>query len=176
MAIIYTPDPDQCRLSAFVQPSLVRAAENDVAVKCSEPLEMRRVIEQMAGDLQAAQPDLIPFKQMDSLYEPGFISRLRLAPRKAGGHDFSVSCGDVPVSCHRAGTAYLSLGGELQPPDVPRRIAMNNRTFFGNGDNDQPNTPAASLGCLPAGVRPASDAVSEAKPKDDHSGDACDPG
>jgi hypothetical protein len=40
---------------------LVRAAENDVPVVFSALLEMRRVIEQIAGDLEAAQPDLIPF-------------------------------------------------------------------------------------------------------------------
>ena len=61
MTLMYTPHPAQSRLSAFVPSSLVRAAENDVPVKFSELLELRRVIEQMAGDLQAAQPDLIPF-------------------------------------------------------------------------------------------------------------------
>jgi len=45
MALMYTPHPDQSRLPAFVPPSLVRAAEKDFAVKFSELLEMRRVIE-----------------------------------------------------------------------------------------------------------------------------------
>jgi hypothetical protein len=61
VAIMYTPHPAQSRLTAFVPSSLVRAAQNDVTVKFSELLEMRRVIEQMAGDLQAARPDLVPF-------------------------------------------------------------------------------------------------------------------
>ncbi len=58
---MYTPHPAQSRLTAFVPSSLVRAAQNDVAIKFSEFLEMRRVVEQMADDLQAARPDLIPF-------------------------------------------------------------------------------------------------------------------
>jgi hypothetical protein len=61
MALMYTPHPAQSRLPAFVPPSLVRAAELDVSVNFNELLEMRRVIEQMAGDLEAAQADLIPF-------------------------------------------------------------------------------------------------------------------
>lgn len=44
-------------LQGFVPPSLVGAAQNDVSVKFSELLEMRRVIEQMADDIQAAGPD-----------------------------------------------------------------------------------------------------------------------
>ena len=61
MALMYTPHPAESRLQGFVPSSLVRAAQNDVPVKFSELLEMRRVIEQMVGDLHAAQPDLIPF-------------------------------------------------------------------------------------------------------------------
>jgi hypothetical protein len=59
--LMYTPHPVESRLPAFVPPFLVRAAENDVAVAFNELLEMRRVIEQIAGDLESAQPDLIPF-------------------------------------------------------------------------------------------------------------------
>lgn len=58
---MYTPHPVESRLPAFVPASLVRAAENDVPVVFNELLEMRRVIKQIAGDVEAAQPDLIPF-------------------------------------------------------------------------------------------------------------------
>ena len=59
--LMYTPHPPESRLRAFVPPSLVRAAEKDISVNFNELFEMRRVIEEIARDLEEAQPDLIPF-------------------------------------------------------------------------------------------------------------------
>jgi hypothetical protein len=58
---MYTPHPVESRLTAFVPRSLVRAAENDVSIAFHEILGMRRVVAQIASDLEVAQPDLIPF-------------------------------------------------------------------------------------------------------------------
>ena len=59
--LMYTPHPLDNRLQAFVPSSLVKAAENDEDVEFTELLQMRRVVEELANDIERVRPNLIPF-------------------------------------------------------------------------------------------------------------------
>jgi hypothetical protein len=58
---MYTPHPPETRIAAFVPKSLTDAARNDIEVSFDELLEMRRTISLIADEIEAFQPDLIPF-------------------------------------------------------------------------------------------------------------------
>lgn len=59
--LMYTLHPPGNRLQAFATSTLVEATRNNVTLKFSEFLELRRTVEQLANAIEESEPDLIPF-------------------------------------------------------------------------------------------------------------------
>lgn len=59
--LMYTSHVASSGLQNFLPNTLIKAVENTVEIEYIELLEMRRIVEEIAGDIEKIRPDLIPF-------------------------------------------------------------------------------------------------------------------